>query len=70
MKHMKSNHVGIRCNFIREYFSSKKILSGYLQSNENVEDVLTSPFCKESLEKFKNYLSGLQLIVLWFTRGC
>ena len=56
--HSRSKHIDIKYHFIRENVLNKKIDIVYVPSEHNVADMMTKPFSKIKLRKFKDVLFG------------
>ena len=58
VKHNRSKHIDIKFHFIRDYLLRGKISVNYVQSENNIADLMTKPGTKVKLEKFKICLFG------------
>ena len=56
--HNRSKHFDIKYHFIRDSIATKKIDTVYVQSADNVADLMTKPFSKVKLRKFFGMLFG------------
>ena len=56
--HKRSKHIDVRFHFIREKYVSKFVDVIYVQTDENVADVMTKPATKSKLLKFHEMLFG------------
>ena len=54
----RSKYIDIRYHFIRERIASGFVVLSHVASEENIADLMTKPFSKPKLLKFRNVLFG------------
>ena len=55
-KHSRMKHIDIRYHFIREKVTSKEIIPSYINTKEQLADILTKPIPKDQFEKLREEL--------------
>ena len=56
--HQRSKHIDIRYHFVRDHVMKKNIDVVHVPFEDNVSDLMTKPFSKIKLTKFKDMLFG------------
>jgi hypothetical protein len=54
----RSKHIDIKYHFIREKFNTGFVDVVYIPSEDNVADVMTKPFTKNKIDRFRGMLFG------------
>ena len=58
LSNSRSKHIDIRCHFIRDHVTKNELELIYVQSEDNVADLMTKPYSKHKIKKFKYRLFG------------
>lgn len=61
INHQRTKHIDIRYHFIRTELNSRKILIKYCPTTDMVADVMTKAATKFKLQKFANFIFGIQM---------
>ena len=58
ISHNRTKHIDIRFHFIRDHFNKKMISMHYVESGENIADLMTKPGTLYKYRKFERMLFG------------